>query len=739
MSSIPYLWVPITALICYMLLFSTLFHASKQSSVRSYCRELLCFVVWTGGSMLMRMFTWPGAMFWYEVSLGALFCLPAFLYLFLYDLSQHKRPKEKLFVYLLTFFTVVPAIFDVYLDKPILEMNEASQMVFHYHIDARVIIPIVLCILILILALRLVWHQIHATGYSLILAGMVLLAIGNMISVLPSNVFPFDTLAGIINAGLVFWALYKRKLFDLHIFFSTTSINMITGALLCVLAMPITKSLQHLITYWVGAEHIVSFLPIFWLLAVVFTILFNQLLTTIVHTCFLGKEKQQSFILKEFSATITHNPSIEELCEKLIASVNTIYGKRPLCLFLLDSKRNVFLPMYPKELQDIVQPIQKEDPCTQWFSKQQESIYVKQLQGSGLMPATDKIEMMEAYHIQCIVPFRSEQSLQGILFMGSDDPHQKYTKDDLLFLNSLGSIMSVGIKNAHLYQKLLYEARIDPLTDLLNRRAFASILHEALETQAQFALVMMDLDDFKLYNQLYGSVEGDHMLQKLAALLRKESQSDAIIARYAGKVFTLLLPNATGKDGVNFTEHIRKWMDNEDFQTLYRLTFSCGVYGYHGEEVSADQLLEYVDMAVFEAKQSGKNHTCLYDDRKTKKKPETTIDSTSTIYAITAAIDAKDHYTFSHSQNVANYAKALAEAIGLDDFHVQMIYQAGLVHDVGKLAIPEHILSKPGLLSEEEFEIMKSHVESSVPIIRNLPSLDYVLPSAITHLSLIHI
>ena len=105
----------------------------------------------------------------------------------------------------------------------------------------------------------------------------------------------------------------------------------------------------------------------------------------------------------------------------------------------------------------------------------------------------------------------------------------------------------------------------------------------------------------------------------------------------------------------------------------------------------------------------------------------------STIYALTAAIDAKDHYTFSHSNNVAYYAMELAKALGMNQDVVEIIRQSALLHDVGKIGIPENILNKKGRLTEEEYEVVKGHVEASIGIIRHLPSLDYVIPAVIGH------
>ena len=80
-----------------------------------------------------------------------------------------------------------------------------------------------------------------------------------------------------------------------------------------------------------------------------------------------------------------------------------------------------------------------------------------------------------------------------------------------------------------------------------------------------------------------------------------------------------------------------------------------------------------------------------------------------TVSALTAAIDAKDHYTFAHSKNVARYAACLAAADGLNDDQVRTIYTAGLLHDIGKISIPESILKKTGRLNDEEFSVMKEH------------------------------
>ena len=146
---------------------------------------------------------------------------------------------------------------------------------------------------------------------------------------------------------------------------------------------------------------------------------------------------------------------------------------------------------------------------------------------------------------------------------------------------------------------------------------------------------------------------------------------------------------------------------------------------------------------MYHVKRSGKNGILVYSDgiigrRDTDeglsgKHKSMYSEYAPTIYALTAAIDAKDHYTFQHSKNVSYYAESLAKAIGTSDEYREILKESALLHDIGKIGVPENILNKEGKLTDEEYEAMKRHVESSVEIIRHLPSMDYVIPAVLGH------
>ena len=318
--------------------------------------------------------------------------------------------------------------------------------------------------------------------------------------------------------------------------------------------------------------------------------------------------------------------------------------------------------------------------------------------------------------------------------------------DEVELISNITSVASIAIKNARLYENACLEARTDEMTGLLNRKYFYEVLNEEFEKnkEASLALAIINVDDFKLYNQLYGVKEGDLCLQCIAGIIKSSVGDSGYTARYGGKEFAVLLPGYDLFSARNLVESIAKQIfvmnNRRTDMKLKAITVSAGISAAPYAAKNVKELMENVDLAVYHVKHSGKNGIQVFDTMFRNNKNENTTNREhiyreyeSTIYALTAAIDAKDHYTFSHSTNVAYYATALATTLGMNEDMVEIIRQAALLHDVGKIGIPEYILNKAGRLTDEEYETIKGHVEASIDIIRHLPSLDYVIPAVIGH------
>ena len=216
-------------------------------------------------------------------------------------------------------------------------------------------------------------------------------------------------------------------------------------------------------------------------------------------------------------------------------------------------------------------------------------------------------------------------------------------------------------------------------------------------------------------------------------------------ARYGAKEFAVLLPGYDLFSARNLVESIAKQIyvmnNRRTDMKLKPITVSAGISAAPYAAKNVKELLENVDLAVYHVKHSGKNGIQVFDTmfRNANKNIVSTNrahiyqEYKSTIYALTAAIDAKDSYTFEHSCHVSDYAVLLAKKIGLEPNDIEIAKEAGLLHDIGKIGIPESILKKQGRLNDEEYEIMKTHVTNSIEMIHFLPNMNYVIPAVLSH------
>ena len=343
-----------------------------------------------------------------------------------------------------------------------------------------------------------------------------------------------------------------------------------------------------------------------------------------------------------------------------------------------------------------------------------------------------------------MVPMKDGDDLIGLVLLPQKRKGKPYTFDDFSLLSSVCSVCSMAVKNSRLYEKAYSEARRDELTGLYNRKSFYESVNKLFEQRQErsLALVMLNVDDFKLYNQLYGNKEGDAALRRIADIIRITSEGRGTAFRMAGKEFALLLPGYDIYSAKLLVEsvlqQVRNMHESKELYQLKTLTMSCGICAAPYMASTVEELIANTDFAVYTAKRGGKNQVVIYSEEAKIQSQEAKRTGgydayASTIVALTAAIDTKDHYTFRHSQNVANYASQLAKGYGMNQEFVDIVREAGLLHDIGKIGIREDILNKPGKLDDEEYAIMKTHVENSVGIIRHLPSLDYVIPAVLSH------
>ncbi len=277
---------------------------------------------------------------------------------------------------------------------------------------------------------------------------------------------------------------------------------------------------------------------------------------------------------------------------------------------------------------------------------------------------------------------------------------------------------------------LVEAIRHDPLTGTLNHGALVGHLAVEIEksraADRSLGIALLDVDNFRLLNDNHGHQAGDDTLLALVDLLAAELPASIVRGRYGPDEFLLIAPPELVAELGPLVERVRKALAEVSlqFEATERLpvTISAGLSTYpeHGASVTA--ILSTAALALEEAKASGG------DAVRVAGTAEARADRTGfdLLQGLVLAVDTKDRYTKRHSEDVARYAVFLAERLELDPEIIRSIRTAGLLHDVGKIGIPDPILRKPGRLTAEEQAIVQQHVALGDMIVRDLPDIDVV-------------
>jgi diguanylate cyclase (GGDEF)-like protein len=267
---------------------------------------------------------------------------------------------------------------------------------------------------------------------------------------------------------------------------------------------------------------------------------------------------------------------------------------------------------------------------------------------------------------------------------------------------------------------------VDPLTGLGNHRAFQERLREDLAAMRRrrrpLSLARIDVDRFKAVNDSAGHETGDRALIAIAERLLRFTRADDTLARIGGDEFGLILPACRREDAFAVLERARDAIAAAPVAGVMRLTISAGIADRRSGS-DADALYQLAGGALYWSKLHGRDATCIYEPGLGASLPVLgrpsqleRAEALLGIRALARAIDAKDPGTRRHSDRVAVLARRLAEELRWAPERVTLLEEAALVHDVGKLGVPDAVLLKPGRLEPEEYEVVKRHAALSAEI-----------------------
>jgi diguanylate cyclase (GGDEF)-like protein len=303
-----------------------------------------------------------------------------------------------------------------------------------------------------------------------------------------------------------------------------------------------------------------------------------------------------------------------------------------------------------------------------------------------------------------------------------------WERSPLLATALVGPLVAIALYQRSVYSalKAMRLALTDPLTGLGNHRHFHERLQRDLDRAAAegfpLTLCLLDIDNFKTINDRFGHPVGDRVLAQAAARLRQGGEA----FRVGGDEFALLLPHRDEHEGLSIAKAVIERI-GETCEFDGTLTMSAGVATYPQHGVERSDLVRVADSALYLAKEQGKNTVRVYrpdlielvELRRLAEGPDRAARLRAAA-SLAHAVDARDAYTGSHSYMVGELAARVAKRMGMDSEAIELTRLAGSLHDLGKLAIPEEILRKPGPLNEAERLVLERHPQIGFRMLESL-------------------
>lgn len=287
----------------------------------------------------------------------------------------------------------------------------------------------------------------------------------------------------------------------------------------------------------------------------------------------------------------------------------------------------------------------------------------------------------------------------------------------------------------------------DPLTELPNHRAILSTIKQELERSQRYnrpcSLLFLDLDHFKALNDGYGHAAGDTVLHAFGNVLSSTIRSMDTAGRWGGEEFVVILPETDAREALEIAERIRKAVGFHSFEVSggLHLTCSVGVACYPEHASDRDALITAADQAMYGAKRLGRNQVRLVCDPAiiallAEEAAEGGREESSlrgTVEALVTLVEERDKSLGHHSQQVGDLARQLSHACGMSPEEGEVVALAGRLHDIGKVAIPDALLQKPGALTEEEWIQMRRHSIVGAEVVSHIPAVRPLVPVIRAH------
>ena len=455
----------------------------------------------------------------------------------------------------------------------------------------------------------------------------------------------------------------------------------------------------------------------------------------------LQEQDKEINLLNRVTIIVTSSMSINSIFEGFVGELRNMIDFDWAAIAIVDGNELYILALSSK----ISSPWQGDDrvplegTATEWVCREGRIVYERDLTQHTRF-VTGKRHLEHGVRSIAYLPLKIKEQCIGTLVVASRQ-HDAFDARQIRLLGQVALQIATPIENSQLYARAEQRSRVDELTGLFNRRHFEERVKEEISRHGRygddFSIFLLDLDNFKTYNDIYGHPSGDTLLNHIAKVIRNSVRNADQAFRYGGDEFIVILPQTDMNDAHVVAERVRERIADEMKKREIAVTCSIGIASYPSDGVISGELVTVADTALYFAKRTGGDRVYLSSKVLSEPLDDAGVyarhNGLSTIYALASTVEARDPYTYGHSRRVNTYAVALAEKIGLPPDQVSRVSTAALLHDIGKIGIPDRVLNKKGKLSKEDWDAIKAHPKLGATIVGNMPNLVPCVSSILHH------
>lgn len=455
--NVAYIYVNLAAFLCFILMFIAFFAAEGGKELRAWKLLLADIVLWSGGSLFMRLNIYPGEAFWYYVSLLALFSIAFLVHNYVCQFANAKPTVSRMVWLAGTIIILLITPTGFFLAPPVREVNELGREFFTYTTGWQIAIPCVFFMVIVASIIKLFKKVIFdqgssAPGVKELIIGCFMLALGNIVQILPGNTFPWDTLSGVVFAIMITVSLYKRRMFNSKLLISSSILTTVSAVTLLVAAAYFFPRIKLFIENH-GVKLFSAEIETFALLSIALYIIvlsFSKLLKAVFTV-----QDAMNARLNNYSEKVSKTLDIDSVLKETVRVIRSHIRVNQVYICLLQNGEYVpacsATPLKPAAFS-----VSTDHPCIKYFETGENHLVLKDFEANPLYKSIwgSERDMLNEFEVSSICALKDGENIFGLVMLSEKEKGTSFTYEDFSFLNTVCSIASIAVKNAALYKQV---------------------------------------------------------------------------------------------------------------------------------------------------------------------------------------------------------------------------------------------------------------------------------------------